>query len=173
MLILSALVGAMVSGVIQWIGTVRRRARAAQALRTDIGMIYRHIDASIKSLERPADVPDYQLVARVRYAMFKDSPLSPSQLEFITAAGLNDKAKVIQTWLRNCDIYLEELAQRIEDLDREERLKALAGARENLANLREFLDTLGLASYAVQAAVPSDLADKVDKRLRNRKLHEG
>ena len=172
LIVASALVGAIVSGTLQWLGSVRQRARAAHALRADLGFVYRHIDASIRSLDRPADVPAYQLVARLRYAMFKDSPLSPSQLEFITAAGLTDKAKIILTWMRNSDIFLEELAQRIDGLGSDERTVALANARENLANLREFLDTLGLSNVALNSSVSAHLAAKVDKRLQDRKRHE-
>lgn len=172
LLILSALVGAVVSSVFQWIGAARRRVKAAQALRADLGVVYRHIEASIRNLERPADVPGYQLVARLRYAMFKDSPLSPSQLEFITTAGLTDKAKIIQTWMRNSDIFLEEVAQRIEGLDGVGRAEALTKARENLVNLREFLDTLGLRELAVKPAVAVELAAKVDRRMQERKQHE-
>ncbi|MFN6924126.1 MAG: hypothetical protein ACK4P8_00590 [Tabrizicola sp.] len=172
LLIVSALVGAIVSTGFQWLGAIRRRAKAAQALRADLGVIYRHIEASIRNLERPADVPGYQLVARIRYAMFKDSPLSPSQLEFITTRGLTDKAKIIQTWMRNSDILLEELALRIEGLDAAGRAEALGIARENLVNLREFLDTLGLRDLAVKPSVGVELAVKVDKRLQERKQHE-
>lgn len=104
--------------------------------------------------------------------MFKDSPLSPSQLEFITAAGLTDKARIVLTWMRNSDIFLEELAARIEILDSAERTEALADACENLANLREFLDTIGLRDVALRSAVSAELAAKVDKRLQDRKQHE-
>jgi hypothetical protein len=172
LVVLSALIGASVSGLVQWVGAARRKARAAQALRADLGVIYRHIEASIRSLQRPADGPVYQLSARLRYAMFKDSPLSPSQLEFITTAGLTAKAKVIQTWMRNSDIFLEELALRLDDLDPAERTAALASASENMSNLREFLDTLGLRDLALTSEVPTELADRVDKRLRDRRQHE-
>jgi hypothetical protein len=171
-IIISALVAASVTGAGQWLAAARRRARAAHALRADLGVIYRHIDASILNLGRPADEPVYQLAARIRYAMFKDSPLSPSQLEFITAAGLTDKAKIILTWMRNSDIFLDELAARIDGLDPTERAEALAKARENMANLREFLDTIGLRDVALHSTVSAGLAVKVEKRLQDRKRHE-
>lgn len=160
------------SALFQWAASIQRRAKAAKALRKDLGVVYRHLEASIKSLERPADVPSYQLVARLRYAMFKDSPLSPSQLEFIEETGLTEKAKVIKTWMRNSDIFLEEISERIDNLDQNERVTAMVAARDNLANLREFLDTLGLRTVALAAELPVELAQKVDKRLSDRKRHE-
>jgi hypothetical protein len=171
LIVASAAVGALVSGLIQWLGHVRRKAQAARALRADIGMIYRHIDASLRSLDLPAGSPPYLVAARLRYAMFERSPLSPSQLEFITATGQRDRAKVVLTLMRNCDIFLEEVAARVDAMDAAALQAALAGARENMSSLAEFLDTLGLRQHAVVPSVPADLARKVRKRASDRELH--
>jgi hypothetical protein len=170
-LLASATVGALVSGLVQWITHLRRKARAARALRMDLGMIYRHIEASLRSLDLPPDSPRYLIAARLRYAMFERSPLSPSQLEFITMTGQRDKAKIILTLLRNADIFMEEVAARADAMDPAMLKAALAEARQNLSSLADFLDALDLRPYAATPAVPADLARRVQKRAADRDLH--
>lgn len=160
---IATLIGIIISTLVQWLARKHRDLQAAKALRADIGLIYRHIDASIASLRRTrASAPIYLFKARLRYCMFVQSPLSYTQLDFIERTGRAEKMRIMLTLMRNSDIFLEELAASMEKLSIAQRGKALEGAIVNMESLRDLMDKLELRSLASASAVSASLASSTE-----------
>jgi hypothetical protein len=168
---IGAVVGAIVSVLVQVAARRWRIMQARKALRVDLGLLLRHIDASLKSLDLSADAPVYILAARLRYARFEDLMLTADRLELITALHEQERARLLIASIRNSDILLDELASRIGDIDRLERPEALEQARLNLRILRETIAHLGLEAVATLPQTKAGMAGDVRTRLREKALH--
>lgn len=167
--VIGTIIGVVISALAQWIARKRRDFLAARALRADIALIYRHIEASASSLGRlGVNAPVHLVKARLRYSMFAQSPLSYTQLDFIERSGRADEMRILLTLMRNSDIFLEEVAEAFGDLSAEDRQGAMRSAIENIESLRDFLDKLGLRELARTAKVSSALAAEVEKSRSER-----
>jgi hypothetical protein len=169
--LIGAAVGAVVS-VIAQIGARRWRiAQARRALRLDLGLLLRHIDASLASLQIGADAPVYILAARLRYARFEDLMLTRERLELVEALHEQERARLLIASIRNSDILLEEIAARIDGQTPEGRRGALDQALVNLRILRETIVRLNLDTVATAPQVSASLAADVQRSLREKALH--
>lgn len=169
--LIGAVFGAAVSILVQ-IGARRWRiAQARKALRVDLGLLLRHIEASLKSLEISPKSPDYILAARLRYARFEDLMLTRDRLELIEALNEQERARLLIASIRNSDILLEEIASRIGDLAPSDRPDALEQARLNLRILRETIEHLKLNDVATLPQVPAGMAERVRIRLTEKAIH--
>jgi hypothetical protein len=169
--LIGALVGAAVSVLVQ-IGARRwRMAQARKALRADLGLLIRHIDASLKSLEISSESPVYILAARLRYAQFEELMLTGDRLELIAALKEQERARLLVASIRNSDILLDELAKVIGTIAPADRSAAMEQARLNLRILRETIEHLGLEDVAVLPEVPASMAGSIRNRLQEKALH--
>jgi hypothetical protein len=168
---IGAVVGALASVILQISARRWRIGQARKSLRVDLGLLIRHIDASLKSLEIPPDAPVFILASRLRYARFEDLMLTKERLELIEALKEQERARLLIVSIRNSDILLEELAARIGDIKPSERPKALEEARLNLRILRETISHLRLDEVATQPQTPSKMAESVRTRLQEKALH--
>jgi hypothetical protein len=169
--LIGALVGTAVSALVQLSVRQWRIARARKALSVDLGLLLRHIDSSLKSLEISADAPAYMLAARLRYARFEELMLSGDRLELIEALQEQERARLLIASIRNSDILLDELATRIGNMEPADRPLALEDARLNLRILRETVAHLGLTALADLPDADTDLAADVRRKLSERELH--
>lgn len=168
---IGAVFGALVSILVQAGARWLRIQRARRALQVDLGLLLRHIDASLKSLELAANSPGYILAARLRYARIEELLLTTDRLEMIEALKEHERARLLIVAVRNSDILLDEIAGRIADLPEAERARALEDGRLNLRILRETIAHLALDGVAVVPQTSVGLAGKVRKRLEERTLH--
>lgn len=142
------IIGASASIVTQYFIYRYRLFTSAKRFRRDMANLMRHIEASMNSLDLSVDRPKYLLAARIRFCKFLDGVSSLDDLDWLTRR--RDSNRILPTLLaiRNSDIFLEEVALRIEDMNDEELAEALNDAKLNLEFLRKTVERLGYSTVA-------------------------
>jgi len=112
----------------------------------DLRNLDRHIHASVESLDIAADSPRYLIAARFRFCKFLDGMRSIEQLEWLTQRRDSDRILPTLLAIRNSDIFMEEIASRVDDMTEAEITQALKQGQINMAFLHKAAEQLGYAN---------------------------
>ena len=167
--IISAVIGATSTLVSQYILYRYRLYSSGRKFRKDIKNLLRHLSASLISLEISPDEPKYFLAARLRFCKFLDGVSSITDLEWLTKR--RDSTRIIPTILaiRNSDIFLEEIALRIEHMNVEQTLQAIEDAKTNLRFLQLAVSKLGYEEGGEDRIFDARFAQRTLSELRAKK----
>ena len=141
--IVGAIVGTLASVLIQVVVYEMRNRRSAKKFSYRIADLNRHIEASLKSLELDASSPSYFIVARLRFCKVPDGTPSFDEMEWLR--GLSNWRKIVPllTSIRNSDIFIEEVASRVDSMTTDQITEAISEAKINLVFLQKSIKGLG------------------------------
>lgn len=99
----------------------------------------RHLKASKKSVKEISDSPVYKVAARIKYCMYlEDSMISQDRLRILKKRSYIGFELLFR--IRNYDIFLEEVANRVDLMSKKDLVKALGEVEENIIFLEKYLD---------------------------------
>jgi hypothetical protein len=160
-LLIGAAIGAGFTVALQMMGWAASYHRSRRFVQIALGLLSRHVVASRKSLAAILpDQPIYLQVARIRFCKV-GTALVPGDMERIgLLSRTNERARILMMTIRNSDIFLDEVADRMERMNREARMQAIADAGQNMLILEKVLHELGFGSARSAIDASGDLAGR-------------
>ena len=144
--LVGAAFGTLATILVQYITHRYRLFMSFKRFKHDLRNLDRHIHASIESLNVPDGSPNYLIAARLRFCQFMEGMRSIELLEWLTQRRDSDRILPTLLAIRNSDTFLEEIANRIDDMTEEEIVEALRQARINMSFLLNAAEKLGYAN---------------------------
>lgn len=138
--------GVVVSLLVQWALYQYWIWMAIRRFRRDIDNLRRHIRASLRSLEGIEPRPRYFIAARLRFCSFLDGMASMQDLDWLTRSHASRRILPTLFAIRNSDIFVGEIAARVDAMSEVELADALQEAKRNLQILETGVARLGFAT---------------------------
>lgn len=134
-LLLPFALGTSASVLAAYLAHLRSRALFYDAL----SELERHISASVKSVEQVStDRPKYFIAARIRYCAFLDD-VEEIKLGWFNSKKIRRMHKSLILAIRNSDIFVEEAACRVDQMNEDELSNCLKEVVVNLQILEGFV----------------------------------
>ena len=131
------LIPALLGGTVSLVATHFRNLSVAQRFKDALSDIERHIEASTASLEElQTDQPKYFLVARIRYCRFLEDVKDLQEGWWIRRSARRSHRKFLLA-VRNSDIFVDEAASRIDNMNEVEIRQCLEEVKVNLGFLKK------------------------------------
>lgn len=145
--------GIGLSLIVQWVLYRYRIWLALRRFRRDVDNLHRHLAASLRSLEGIDMQPRYFVAARLRFCTFLDGMAAMRDLEWLTRSHASRRILPTLYAIRNSDIFLSEIADRVDGMTAAEVSAALIEARRNLQILDAKVEQLGYRRLPADRAV--------------------
>ena len=157
--------GVLLSLLVQWVLYRYRIWLALRRFRRDIDNLHRHLAASLASLEGVESQPRYFVAARLRFCTFLDGMAAMRDLEWLTRTHASRRILPTLYAIRNSDIFLSEIADRVDGMSDAHLAAALGEARRNLQILDARVALLGYRRVPAEPAVDAAAGAAVIDRL--------
>lgn len=144
-LVLGAAIGTAFSVIVQLSNFLAAAWRGRRYSRIALLSLHKHFLASAKSLDAVSvDAPIYLRVARLRYCKTDRAHLPDDLQRFGLFSGANAQARGVLVMARNSDVFMEEIAQRFDQMTEDERAQAMQDAKQNIAIMLNFISESSL-----------------------------